>query len=543
MNLDSSIELTKTIATLRNLPGKKRLDAIIDHPRPMELIRALESHDILLTLREVGAEDSLELIELLSPEQVQGVLDFEIWQSDQIYPEKAGGYFSLLFAANKERAVKQIHGLDIELVGLMFKMVARIYDTTLSEEPVEYPNLYSTSPDGRFIVCFDESPKNMALSQSLHAFLESLYGQNIKVALGLLEDIRFELASGLEETSLRMRQNRLLDMGILPREERLEYFAPLSTQALKNTETNHPHTLFNREECNIPVRRFLENVEIRFPFLYRAIHEASLAEQQSYLDYLSHAAINMHASLIDDFGDAELIKKTARYVKSLAELGLWQASQGNSEHAAALLKNNSIKAMIRLGRTSLINLRKSLVLLQKDPSYCLGQDFSLLDSPLREVAKALSLSEPRFYEGLVDPKKLNVRFFDSIEDVAVTLKAIHEIKFRSYFMGKNVLGFLEQPKNSTISHGGLYARYLINSFLQIADRFQAISSFDKAKIFLRDGKLDDNFVQHSKRLTDQFAKKCAQQSNNDDDKLQQLSHHFNVTVLVQLEQNHHLLLG
>lgn len=531
-----------TLTKILLLPAKKRLNAIIDHPRPLELVRALNPHDIVVLLREIGAEDALELVELLSPLQVQQLLDFEIWQSDQIDPQKAGHYFSLLFAANDERAVSQIHGLDIELVGLMFKMVAFIYDRSIGEEPEDYSELYSISPGERFIVCFDMSPKHRGLSQALHAFLESMYGRNMKVALGLLEDIRFELTSGLEEESLRFRQNRLYDLGILPREERLEFFAPISLNNIK--KESQSLVPFDNSACQLVARPYIGDIDQRYPFLWHAINHCEHAEQSAYLDYLAHASINIHASLCDDFGDAKLLKISAEYTKALVELGLMQASDGDLHKASIVLKANSIKKLLRLGRTSLVAMRKLLRNLTKDDAYLLGENFSLLDSPLREVARALCLSEPRFYQGLIDANKFDVRFFSSLQDVNATLMAINEIKFRALFVGPKGIGLNSEDlrHHKETSYGALYARFLIKEFLAKEQLFK-LSVNEIESLFSAPQRLRDDFVVHAKKISAGIAQQLTDSGHYERQRALDLAHNFSTTVMIQLEQNHVLLLG
>ncbi len=101
----------------------------------------------------------------------------------------------MLFEANQDRAVEQIDGLDIELLGLMYKNVADIYDQTLGEEPQDFPRLCSESPDLRFLVCFSDDPAKERLSRALYEYLDSLYARDMKKALSLLEHLRYELAS------------------------------------------------------------------------------------------------------------------------------------------------------------------------------------------------------------------------------------------------------------------------------------------------------------------------------------------------------------
>ena len=55
-----------------------------------------------------------------------------------------------------------------------------------------------------------------------------------------------------------------------------------------------------------------------------------------------------------DFGDREQMIKSTEYVKTLCEFGLAQATDGQLDQGAGILRENSAcKAMIRLGRTAL----------------------------------------------------------------------------------------------------------------------------------------------------------------------------------------------
>jgi hypothetical protein len=519
------------------LPAKKRLAAILDHNDPGSIVRSMHPQDILLSLREIGPHDSLEIIELLEPEQVQEILDLEIWNNDEISPDKTGHYFSLLFEANAEQAVKQLNGLDIELLGLMFKMVTTIYDQTLEEEPEELSGLVSQTPDGRFIVCFSDTYNTTGLAHSLYQYLEALYGTDMKKALSLLEHIRFELASGLEVSSLKWRNARIADMGILPHDERLEYFAPITLKELG--KKNIPTELQNSDVPNqLPMRQLATNINQRYMYLHRAVHDSSLPQQQNYFAALAHASLNMHASLSGDFGDQDEMLKSVEYVKTLCDYGLAQASQGKLDQAALMLKLYGVKALIRLGRTALVNLRKLLV--HADKSFLWGENFIHADSPLREVARALLLPEPRFYEGLLHTDKFEVRFFNTLSELNATLQAAHELRFRAHFIGPEVLGLNASmlEMHSTLSHASIFGRVLINSYLNISDKLEEITDDKIAKIFTNNThkNLNRDFDMYAKKFTDLLAQKL-------DTNSQERATSFLTAVLTQLVQNHNLLLG
>ncbi len=514
------------------LSAKKRLELITNHEDPKELVSSFNSQDLLLTIRELGVESSLELFELMKPEQVQELFDLELWENDQLKSEEAGNYISALFEANPETAILQMHGLDIELIGLLFKTSTMVLDLSI-EEPEDYPNLHSTTPGGRFVVFFDEE-NNKALARALHTFLEELYSRDLEFVLRMLENVRYELASGLEMESLRWRQNRLLDFGILPHEERLEYFSSVDPNALLVAAKPKPLGL----EKTMALIHKNSDLKDRH-FLRAALNDASIETKEIFSQELSHAALNMHASLSGDFGDRRAMVASSEYAKYLCELGLFQACLGQIEKAALTLKSASAKYFIRLGRTALVSLRKRLNLKTKDQSYLFGDNFAQADSPLREVARAISLPEPRYYEGLLDPKKLTVRFFGSLTELNLSVQAINELIFRAELLGERGLNIGPLGLNHQhLTHSGIFARVFINRFLGEENVLSSITFAGFGQIASA-GRINDDFKNYLRAE----GKELAQKIFIADEKQMEKVDNFINTILIQLEQNWQLLVG
>lgn len=506
------------------MPAKRRLQYITDHEDPKELVASLASQDILLTIRELGVESSLEIFELMKPEQVQDLFDLELWHNEELKPEEAGAYILALFEANTETAIEQMQGLDIELIGLMFKTTTTVFDLTL-EEPVDYPELYSTTPGGRFLVGFD-TDNNKSLAYALHKFLEELYSRDLEFVLRMLENVRFELASGLEAQSLHWRQNRLLDLGILPPEERLEYFSPVTGSHIPAKES------FSAPKKLYLLKPTLESEH----FLKNALNSVSHEYKENFWQEISHAALNMHASLSGDFGDQRAMITVSEYTKYLCELGLFQACSGQIERASTVLESSKAKYLIRLGRTALTSLRRRLVLKTKDQAYMFGDNFIYADSPLREVARALCLPEPRFYEGLIDAKKLTIRFFRSLSELNSSVKAINELIFRALLLGENGLD-IKPAITSHLTHSGIFARVFINRFLEIEEVLTPISFLSMEQI-IKDGRVNEDFKRYLKAEGQKLAAKLAFEPE-----AEQKINNFITTILIQLEQNWQLLLA
>lgn len=531
MNSDADLEYKNNINSILKLSGKDKLNAILEHAHPLKVVQKMPITSLLVLFNEVGKESCLLIFEMLSKEQLKGIFDFEIWSKDRLNILKVKEYFSLLFAADHERAVKQIYDLDIELIGLLLKLVGTIYDTSLNEDPEELNNIYYVSPDGRFIVSFKDDRGYETLSHCLKQFLDALYERDAKFVIQLLEQTRFELASSLEEEAFRLRNIRLSEIGILPFEERLSFFSPLSKLS-ENKKT---------KDIGLKINIFADDALEEYAFLMNPYENISEEKKSQILKELVYSIQNIHMDLSGDFGDFDKIKNTSAYVKTLIDLTILESSGGDQKKAYDLLLNSSIKDLIRVGRTKILIVKKYINNLLDDQTLLIGKNFIFLDSPLREVAIGLNKNEPLYYEGLLDVKKLTYRYFSKPEELYATIQALSEIKFRSRLLGLKGIGITCDEvkeffkKNEIPSQSHIFARFLINSFLK---KEQILSKIDEDFIYelyiSKNDYLRRNFNDHSYLMAEKISIEKAMPKQN-------IIQYIN-SVLSGLEQNHELFL-
>ena len=85
------------------------------------------------------------------------------------------------------------------------------HDLTEEEDPQpENPGMAFYTPDGRFLLEFAGSGEYATVRQ----LIEDLYAQDVFGAGRLIESIRWELPTELEETARRWRDGRLRDAGV-----------------------------------------------------------------------------------------------------------------------------------------------------------------------------------------------------------------------------------------------------------------------------------------------------------------------------------------
>jgi hypothetical protein len=146
-----SKELNSAIKQLHTLSPGEQVKAIVKHPDSLALVRALPAEELLLTVKQVGLNDSLELIELLSPEQVQLMFDLDVWQHDVIDDAELNLWLAALETANPETALTQLAAADTEFLTMLIRSCANIHDLLENDDPELTSDLVLVTPD-RFYV-------------------------------------------------------------------------------------------------------------------------------------------------------------------------------------------------------------------------------------------------------------------------------------------------------------------------------------------------------------------------------------------------------
>ena len=121
------------------LPVKERLEFILNSPDPREQVAQLPETDLFLTVKELGIQESVDLISLATPEQTIHLLDLDLWEKDQLNKEKIVVWLETLEACGEEKLKQLFETLDSELVVALFQKLIRVVkienpDDDFSEE-------------------------------------------------------------------------------------------------------------------------------------------------------------------------------------------------------------------------------------------------------------------------------------------------------------------------------------------------------------------------------------------------------------------------
>ncbi len=470
--------LTPFYREIATLPAKQRLDRIISRPDTMRVVRQMPVPDLLATINDIGVGDCLELLELMSPAQVQGFLDLDGWRKDRVDAAALGRWMQAFFAANPDRATGQLRGLDLELLVLLFKVHTRIYDLIAEEEPDHEVGRHSITPDQRYLICYGGVAADDATQATLQQAIEQLMGRDMQFVLKMCEAIRWELVSQLEEDAYRWRNARLADLGFLPAHEAAAIFAYLDPdKPLPGAGTKPAPPKFDKPDKNTVATNIDLTTSVLLPWsmltgggnevLGRALRDVDDATRDRVAHELMLTANRVHAADGQDIGDTDALKETARHAAATAGTGLAYLVKGNEAALSSSLTSTSVMHLFRLGHSLSLKLANDLRARTKSKGSGLdGRGLLRLDAPLREVAAGFLRPRPLLFGGLLDVRRVDYRPVASLNELAAAASALSEAAFRAALLEK--LGateaLLHDVDDAALpAHGALLGAYLAHA--------------------------------------------------------------------------------
>ncbi len=408
----------------------QRLKAILAAPDPVARVRAMAVQDLFLLVKNVGLPDAVELLELADPEQVQRMLDLDVWTRDRLDTRRYAEWLEVMLEAYAERFDTLLDDLDLEPLLVFLKRHAAFYlNTEDMPEPLKEHLAQveaEETPDGMFLL---ELPSNDPHEDLIRLFVDRLYRADLKRAQTLLLGLIGELPSQLEETAYRLRTGRLEELGFLEYDEALALYRPLpaSQPVPRRSRVDAAPT-----PVQLAPTRYLHRD--RNAFLAEALQVFSRRYPHDDLSFDLIALSNrvMVAERLNP-GEPQEQVRAIQIVLDLVGLGLALLSRGSVDAAVEALHEVHLSWLFRLAHTRTLELRRRARRIERS----LRADFRRLpgphaDSPYLEVLEGLKGLRPQYYLGLEPdaPSSTYVTFHDpaQIERVAQELDILRAVQ-------------------------------------------------------------------------------------------------------------------
>lgn len=385
---------------LQNARGKQKLDLILNAPDPEQLVQALPAEELYFALLDIGPDDAAGLVAMALPEQFRHAVDMAAWRGPDEGPRTGEVVHWLKLAREGEtdpaRFRQKLWALDVELLGLVLRRQIVVHDLT-EEEPPEpaNPGLAYYTSDRRFLLEFAGS----AEYASMRELIEDLYAEDPFSAGRLIESIRWEVPTELEESARRWRDGRLRDAGVPEFEEAVSFYARPAGQKAA------PAPLASAAQALLAPQR---------PLLETALDLLSgdeLERAEESVVYAANAALVANRVSLQD---PDEVRDQLAQARATLSLGLDLLSSGDPARAARVLVESPIREVFQAAMGEAYRLQTRARTIAAQARLPQAQSTTVLDEPLESALQALLKPRPLFHE----PGQRRPRAFGSRADVA-----------------------------------------------------------------------------------------------------------------------------
>jgi hypothetical protein len=423
---DNVIALSRYRNQLAAGQRSRRADALFASSDPEAAIRALPPDEFFYVIHELGFPEAMEVLVHGTAEQVQTVLDFSVWERDRVAMDKADDWLAALVETPPETLGQWAQGIDVELLALLVRQRARIYDLSLEEEPDEPEGALWNTPDRLFALDILGEPDQVRVTQRL---VDSLYRYSPVMMRRLLVGVRAENDAELEETAYRWRSGRMADLGFVDFHEALAVYQEIDPASVSIDAGPAPSLRPRGEPADevhlrLPVV-MAERLAGKTPFA-RAVAGLRSQEETADLHFALVALCNraLSADRVTP-GEDEAIRTVLERVSSTLDLGIEFLARGDAERELAAVRAVPVLTLHRLGVSLAGKLRRlALDLVRKNLFAVLRPAIDIFEGEDAEILASLSRARPLFPRVLDNPPAAGERPFSTLADLATATAAV-----------------------------------------------------------------------------------------------------------------------
>jgi len=391
-NGSAFVNLRAARSALQAARGKEKIDLLFSAPDPEALVQAIPEHELYLALLEVGPDDAPEIVALSSPAQFRHFVDLAAWPRRDEGPDPRAVLRWLHFAREgggqseraRRRYLDKLSQLDSEMRSLVLRKALRVHDLEEESDPaVADPGRTFRTPEGRYVVEFLPDAGEYG---TLKQILEDLYSEDVFTTTRLLESLRWEVPTELEETARRWRDGRLRDLGFPDLDEALAFYArpaPQTTSAASVAAgaARAPTTALTSRSSDA---NLLEAAVSRLEGDERERAEEGLV-------YALNAALVANAVPLDD---VEEVRGALADARATLSLGLEQLSGLDVDAAARVLSQRPIRDIFQAGLAEPYRLQSRARRIAQSARLPQARTVTVLDPPLSDAVESLQRKRP-----------------------------------------------------------------------------------------------------------------------------------------------------
>lgn len=481
-------------AEIRSAGGMRKLNWILGLPDPGGWIRDLASSEFYLLTKDIGAADSGALIELASPDQLQGIQDLDIWSKDEVRFDRWMGWLQLARSANVDTALRFLQATDSELYLRLLTSRITVHDKDLDLDMVPDHLQALQTPDFMYWVTI---PHEDAISEDLPMILKLLWAADTDRLRTIFQAALYELPAEVSTIQSRLRGGRLLDMGFYPPSEALEVYTYESPRPARE-QARASLALENGVAMNARVGTSQDLVltDVEAPDLLSAVISSLDPDQRaSFAESMSALVGKVFMAETGDLSLTAHLPDAGRRAARLTNLGLAWLADESVDRGARLVQFMGAEHFFRVGYSLAFDLARRARRIRRRAG--VAQGLSLFGRPTDSVLEGVAAARPVYFDGIDDAGGSSWRDFATLaeicrveillEDANAVLSFFEDhLGFSPQVLLGASLGGLSDDQRRELRLATLFRTGLIQSLLSDQFLFQALSREELAA-FLKVG--------------------------------------------------------
>ncbi len=332
------------------------INALLTNPQAAEIVPQLPTQALYYAIKQHGIEDALDLLPLLSQEQVERMLDYDVWTRDELVPKKFFKFMKAFAEVSREQLFERFSELDEEYQLSALQGFFRVYEVENAFDLAEdvSDRVYRMPCDKVFYEILSEDADEIAFIEEL---MEGAKEHNLRYAYSLLGHATFMPPAEQMAQVARFRRARLEEDGFVSYEESLHIFAPIDRRTLL---AQWSQVTTSMELSSLALQggsgSFLDAV-----LLAARDHDVSVDELYSIHQGFLYLANALCAATQVEPDDIAGLNRLLEQGRALLSLGLEYLAQGELEVGIAALRGESTRTLFRVGLSLVDELRAEVV--------------------------------------------------------------------------------------------------------------------------------------------------------------------------------------
>ncbi len=405
----NALPVEERLALVHSAQGRDKYDLLLDAADGRQLLQLLPPQDLYLLVKELGNEDAAELLAMATADQIAVCIDLDSWKGDQIDGDKSLTWLLSAMGEDEDELLQHACDMDFELLVLILQK-----SITVVEGPETLFDDDQDRPAG--VMPYELEYSDDERAKPLGILLDCLYRKDEMFFLRLMEALRSELPTVLEEEVYQQRRIRLLEYGFPDPFDALGVYARLDAERFDLAEYARPATLPEPG----PVAPGFVLTALSSRYLLSEVLAAGIDSGSVWdLSFLLNRV--MIADGID-VGDSDAVQEALEQVCGYLNIALEQLCGSSLEKAREVFEGTYLLGLFRLGHN--VTLR-----LQQEARRLLASAIGpYLDGPYAALVAALHGRKPRYCMAFDGTARAGELPFSTLRQVEATRQRLADVE-------------------------------------------------------------------------------------------------------------------